>query len=162
MSLHATYPSPAEKSAARGKRRLVLPLVLALVALLGVVALGGCGGGSDGAETPTAVTADDLEKDGAFWLSLTPDLKDDLVEAGKERLAEERPDGAAQIRRYATADLVAEIEKQYANESKRSQDIFGVYRQANDTLAMGGLNDALGGLDELCSGSDAPAECSQP
>lgn len=134
-------------------------IALLLVAALG---LGVTACGSDEPKSkpaPTTVSSNDLDKAGEFWLSLTPDLKDELVDIGKQRLGEERPDGATGIQALDTDKLVAEIDKQYANQSKRSQAIYAVYALANNTLAKANLDDALDGLNQLCNSEPKPAEC---
>jgi len=138
------------------------PSVLVIV-LLSALALVACGGSDEAAEAPkpTSVTAADLDKDGTFWVSLTPDLKDELVDLGKSRLGEDRPDGAPGIKAVPTSDLIAEMEKDYANEAKRSTSIYVTYTAANDKIAQAKLNDALGGLDELCNGPTPPPECDE-
>lgn len=108
--------------------------VFVCVAIAVAAGAAGCGG-NDEPEKPTAVAAEDLQKDGEFWRSLTPDLKDKLVELGQQRLGEQRPDGASEIDALDTAELVTEIDKQYSNESKRTQTIFETYTAANDTIA---------------------------
>lgn len=138
-------------------------VAVALAALLSIFAVAGCGGSDDekaaAKPKPTAVALADLDKDGNFWLALTPDLKDELVELGKSRLGEQRPGGATGIRAVPTADLVAEIEKQYANQSKRSATIYATYTGANDKIAGARLDDALSGLEQLCSEEPPPPEC---
>jgi hypothetical protein len=116
-------------------------------------------GSADEPQAPTAVTKADLDKSGEFWLSLTPDLKDELIIMGKARLGEQRPDGAAQIAAVPADKLIAEIEKTYTNESKRDETVFFTYAEANDALARAQLNDALGQMDQLCSGMNPPPQC---
>jgi hypothetical protein len=117
---------------ARGRGALVgAALCLVLISAVGVTL--GCG--DDEPEKPTSVSEADLQKDGEFWRSLTPDLKDQLVEAGQQRLGQERPDGATEIDAIETSELVTEIDKQYSNEGKRSQTIYETYVMANDTIA---------------------------
>ena len=121
--------------------------VLALsLALVGVVV---SGGGGSTSRAPTTVAADDLDRDGTFWLSLTPDLRDELVEKAKERFADAHPDGATKIVAVDTAGLVAEIDKQYANEAKRAQDIYSTYELANRKQALARFNDAMSQLEDL-------------
>jgi hypothetical protein len=102
--------------------------------VLGATVPLGCGG-DDSEDKPTEVGEADLQKDGEFWNSLTPDLKDQLVEAGQDRLGKERPDGASEIDAIDTAQVVQEIDKQYTNEGKRGQKIYDTYVSANDTIA---------------------------
>jgi hypothetical protein len=104
-------------------------------------------GGDDAPAKPTSVTAADLDKDGTFWRSLTPDLQDELVEAGKTKLGEARPDGATVIASYDTDELVSEIDKQYTNTSKRSASIYDTYVTANDTIARENLNEVMPQLE---------------
>jgi hypothetical protein len=106
-----------------------------LVVLLAVLA--GCGGGSS---KPTSVSQADLQKDGPFWKSLTPDLRDELVDMGKNKLGQERPDGATQITAVDNTKLIAEMDKQYANSSKQSQTIYDTYVGANDKIAHDTFN----------------------
>lgn len=109
-------------------------VVVCCLLALGATPLVACGS-DDSDEKPTAVNEADLNKDGEFWNSLTPDLKDQLVEAGQDRLGKERPDGASEIDAIATAQVVQELDKQYTNEAKRSQTIYDTYVSANDTIA---------------------------
>jgi hypothetical protein len=109
----------------------------------------GCGGEDQGAERPappSSVTTADLQRDGNFWNSLTPDLKDDLVDFGKDRLAEER---GSSVRQYDNDELVAEIDREYTNQAKVSADIYGTYVGANNALASETLDDAVTELDQL-------------
>lgn len=143
-------------------RRAVIALLVGVFSLGALTACGGDAGATKAAaETPTTVSADDLDREGEFWRSLTPDLKDVLVDLGKDRLAEERPDGAAQIQALSTGELVAEIDKQYTNQGKRDQSIYVTYTGANNRIAMGTFRDAMGKMDSLCSGPDAPPECDE-
>ena len=104
--------------------------------------------GSGGSEKPTKVEESDLNEQGDFWTSLTADLKDELVELGQARLGTERPDGASEIDAIDTARVVAEIDKQYSNEAKRSQTIYETYRQANDTIARSQLEELIPELEQ--------------
>jgi hypothetical protein len=105
---------------------------LAVVTSIVVASISGCGGSGP----PTDVSAADLEgQSGEFWISLTPDLKEELVEAGKNRLGSERPDGSSQIHAAPNDDLIAEIDQEYENESKRDSTIYDIYVGANDELA---------------------------
>jgi hypothetical protein len=119
-------------------------LLVVVVAALGGLATPGCGG--DDNETPPAVTDSDLQRDGEFWTSLTPDLKDELVEIGKDRLARERGNV---VLGADTGELVAEIDKEYANQSKRSTSIFDTYVVANNKLAGEELDRALDQMETL-------------
>lgn len=130
--------------------------------LLGLLLLSIAGCGGSGQDTPTSVSADDLGKTGEFWLKLTPDLKDELVNHGKEKLGEVRPDGATAILAVNTEELVNEIDKQYANKSKSADTVYDTYIGANDALAQADLNGALDQLDQLCDGVPAPPQCDQP
>ena len=121
------------------KLRLVL---CACLVIAGTAAPAACGGDDEPA-APTTVSPADLEKDGEFWASLSPDLKDELIEIAQDRLGEERPDGASEIDALAAAELTGEMEKQYANESKRDQEIYAVYRQANDLIARRRLEELI-------------------
>jgi len=140
-------------------------ITLAVAAVLAIFVLAACGSSSSDKRTatapptPTAVAADDLQKDGQFWVSLTEDLKDELVGLGKEQLGEDRPDGATGIQAVDTAKLVAEIDKQYSNTAKRATTIYSTYTGANDTLAKGDLDNALDGLDQLCNSEPKPPQC---
>lgn len=116
--------------------------VLALCLALGAGVIVGCGGGGE-PEKPTVVTSADLNKDGHFWKLLTPDLKDDMVRAGKDKLGEERPDGAVEIAAVDADELITEIDKQYANASKLKVSIYQVYSLANDLIAQARLNELL-------------------
>lgn len=120
--------------------RSLVSLVVALV-LLAVCA--GCGG----SEAPTSVAADDLSQTGDFWNSLTPDLKVELVEFGKDRLGGERPDGASVIAAVSNDDLVDQIDTQYTNEAKQSTSIYDTYVGANDQLAGESLDALIPGLE---------------
>ena len=112
------------------------------------VAIVGCGDDEpSAAERPASVVAADLDKNGGFWLTLTPDLKDELVDHGKDRLGEERPDGASYIRAVDGDELVAEMDKQYSNQAKRESTIYEIYRGANDKLAQDTLDELLPQLE---------------
>lgn len=128
--------------------------VLTIVMCLTAGSLSSCGGddGGDAPEKPTTVTAADLDKDGHFWVQLTPDLKDELVDAGKTKLGEQRPDGASNIRAIDSDELVTEIDKQYSNESKREATIYETYVGANDKIAR----ETFEGLVPQLEGEDAP------
>jgi len=105
--------------------------LIGAVTLIVMVPAIGCGDG----DAPTNVSAADLEsQSGEFWISLTPDLKEKLVEAGKDRLGSERPDGSSQIHALSNDDLIAEIDQEYENESKRDSTIYDTYVGANDEL----------------------------
>lgn len=126
-------------------------LRLSLV-VLSCLAFAGCGGDSDNnaaavAQTPTAVTAEDLQKTGEFWIELTPDLKDELVNAGKDQLGIERPDGATEIKAVDDDALIEEINKQYTNAAKRPASIYRTYVAANDALAMERFNQLAPALE---------------
>lgn len=110
----------------------------------------GCGGDdeSSAADKPTSVVAADLDKSGEFWLTLTPDLKDELVDYGKDRLGEERPDGASSIRAVDGDELVSEMDKRYSNEAKRESTIYETYRGANDEIAQDTLDELLPQLED--------------
>ena len=116
------------------RRATLTAAALCLLILVAVGATFGCGGDDDSSK-PTEVSESDLQKDGDFWRSLTPDLKDQLVEFGQQRLGQERPDGATEIDAIETSPLVTEVDKQYSNEGKRSQTIYETYVMANDTIA---------------------------
>ena len=127
-----------------------------------MVFLAACGGSETKEPAkPTSVTETDLEKDGTFWRTLTPDLKDELVEFGKSRLGEQRPDGATGIKAMPTDKLVAEVEKNYANASKRRSTIISIYTGANDKLAGANFDDAINQLDQLCNTEPRPPECDE-
>lgn len=134
----------------------LIPVLLCLALLSGTMAA--CGG-ADEPKAPTAVAQADLDKTGDFWLSLTPDLKDELIVMGKARLGQQRPDGAAQIAAVPADRLIAEMEKTFSNESKRDETVFFTYAEANDTLARAQLDDALGQMDQLCNGVNPPPQC---
>lgn len=139
-------------------RRAVAAL---LIGVLSVGALAACGG-SAGAEAPAAVSSADLGKDGEFWRGLTPDLKDELVELAKDRLADDRPSGGTHIKAFPTGGLVDEVEKQYANESKRDRAIFTVYTQANDRVAAARVSEIDREIELLCSTEEIPPpECDE-
>jgi hypothetical protein len=123
-------------------------LRLAAGALAVGLMLAACGGASTPAK-PTSVSAADLTKTGEFWNALTVDLKDELVSAGKDRLGEERSDGATQIRAVDTSALEREMDKQFTNTAKRSQTIYSIYRGANDDLAKERLDSLMGQLETL-------------
>lgn len=135
---------------------------MAMLILIGALSLVACGGAEkEQPAKPTSVVAGDLDKDGNFWLTLTPDLKDELVELGKSRLGEQRPDGATGIRAMSADKLVVEVEKEYANASKRSSTIFSTYTGANDKLAAANFDDAINQLDQLCNSEPRPPECDE-
>lgn len=145
----STDPKPGPSAARRLPRRRTA----VLVALGVVVLLAGAGvvlavTQQDASEDapPARVTAADLAKDGRFWNSLTPDLKDDLVAFGKDRLAEER---GPSVKTMDNGELIAEIDREYTNRAKQAQDIYGTYVRANNSLAEANLDDAVGELDAL-------------
>jgi hypothetical protein len=120
--------------------------------LVAILVLAGCGdGGGTASEPPrpTSVSVADLQRDGTFWRELTPDLKDDLVDAAKERFANSHPDGATKIRAVDRAALVAEIDKQYTNVGNRTLDIDAVYQRANGKIALDSFNETMSQLDDL-------------
>lgn len=141
----------------------VKTVTLVAVVLLGL--LTGCGSESSGttksatATVPTTVSPADLERSGEFWMTLSPDLRDDLVEAAKERRAEELPDAAASLRAADRASLVSEIEKHFSNAGNREDAIYSAYLEATQRLAMDSLNQALDGMERLCEGDPRPAQC---
>lgn len=118
-----------------------------LVAIMFAFLLAGCGG-EGGGEKPTSVAPADLEKTGELWNDLTPDLKEELVESGKDKLGEERPDGASLIGAVDNDKLVSEIDQEYANEAKRSETIYETYKGANDEIAGETLDELLPKLEE--------------
>jgi hypothetical protein len=109
------------------------------------VLLAGCGASS--APRPTRVTPADLGRAGDFWRDLTPDLKDDLIDAAKDRFASSHPDGATQIQAADGTALVAEIDKQYTNEANRPLAIYTIYQRANGKLAYAAFRRTMGQLD---------------
>jgi hypothetical protein len=117
--------------------------VVALAALL----VGACGGGDP--EPPTSVTTADLESGGEFWNSLTPDLKDELIDMAKEEAAAAHPPGAFGIRATNTETLVREVDKEYANEAKQDVSIYDTYNGASAGLARERFDDAMNQIDQL-------------
>ena len=105
-------------------------LAILLIALL--LLLADCG--SSGS-APTAVGGDDLHQNGDFWNELTPDLKIELVEFAKSKLAGERPEGASEIEADRNQPLIAEIDRQFTNQTKREATIYDTYVQSGDHLA---------------------------
>ncbi|MGK2936289.1 MAG: hypothetical protein ACSLFR_00560 [Solirubrobacteraceae bacterium] len=129
--------------------------VLVVAASAALLAASGCGGDSEGgggeaAEAPTQVTVADLRKDGTFWKSLTPDLKDELADLCKTQLGDRRakmsgePTVSNRIESIPTAEVVIYVDKQYTNEAKVESLI---------TINCGGAIDANIGqqLDEAVS-----------
>jgi hypothetical protein len=117
--------------------------------LLVGIALSGCG--SSGAK-PTTVELADLSRAGAFWLSLTGDLRQTLVEDCQERLAQERPAGASEIRATPPQRLIQQIDLQYENPAKRPTSIYQTCVGANDQLAAEKLRSLVPALE--AEGSD--------
>lgn len=133
--------------------------------IVGLLLLVGCGDEETTATptqtVPTSVSANDLERDGEFWRSLTPDLKEDLVNLAKDRRAEQRPEVANSTRASDNDELVAEIDQEYTNASKRGSEVFTVYGGVVSEQARETLDDAVNQLDQLCSGEAAPPECEE-
>jgi hypothetical protein len=126
--------------------------ILRLVQAVTVVALtafvvGACGGGDP--EPPTSVTTEDLARSGEFWNSLTPDLKDELIDMAKEEAAAAHPPGAFGIRATDTGTLVREVDKEYANEAKQEVSIYDTYNGASAGLARERFDDAMNQIDQL-------------
>jgi len=145
-------------------RALQVALIVLALGTFGLTACGSSEGEAPASTTqaaPTAITSADLDKDGSFWLTLTPDLKDELIGIGKGRLGEQRPDGATGIQAVDTSKLVSEVDKQYANQAKRASSIYETYTKANDTFAKAGLDDALDGLNQLCNSEPRPEQCGE-
>lgn len=131
---HSTARS--HRGGARAGGALNIPLRLfagGTLAPLAVAAfiVAGCGGASK----PTSVTTADLNRNGAFWLSLTGDLRQTLVEDCQERLAQERPEGASGIRATPPNRLIQQMNLQYENAAKRANSIYRTCVRANDQLA---------------------------
>lgn len=86
------------------------------VCLLGLAALmTGCGGDN----SPTAVDVSDLQKDGAFWLSLDAPLRRELAGICHDQQVKEGPDeveSVAILQGLDTDDYVASINRQYEDE----------------------------------------------
>lgn len=145
----STDPGPGPSAARRSPRRRTAVLIaLGVVILLagaGVVLAVTQQGASEDAP-PARVTAADLAKDGRFWISLTPDLKDDLVDFAKSRLAEQR---GPEVQLMDNGELVAGIDREFTNPAKQAQDIYGIYVGANNALAQEDLDGALTELDAL-------------
>lgn len=139
-------PSAASSPTRKSPRRPVVLAALAVVILLAgagaVLLLTQQDGSDDAVARPERVTAADLSQDGAFWQSLTPDLKDDLVAFAKDRLGQERDPS------LDNNQLVAEIDREYTNEAKRGQDIYGTYVAANNALAEENVDDIIDELEE--------------
>ena len=124
----------------RHPKPLSLIKILFLLALAGAVLLG-CGGSTK----PTKVTAADLNRDGDFWKSLSPDLKDELMDLARRRLDREAPAPSANdygstnragqvLRAIERETFTAEVDKQYTNEAKRRNTIFETWRQVASEL----------------------------
>lgn len=157
----AALPRQRPHQAPSGWRGGLRAATLVLACLLCLSSLAACGSDeSEAPAKPTSVTSADLSKDGTFWKTLTPDLKDQLVAMGKDRLAEERPGVAARLRAVPTDKLLTEIEKRYSNQSAQQLKVYKTYVAANDTLALAGFNDAMGQMESLCDSEPRPAQCS--
>jgi hypothetical protein len=104
--------------------------VLAPLAIVAFIVTG-CGGASK----PTSVTTADLNRNGAFWLSLTGDLRQTLVEDCQERLAHERPEGASEIHATPPNRLIQQMNLQYENAAKQADSIYRTCVRSNDQLA---------------------------
>jgi hypothetical protein len=113
----------------------------------------GCGG-SDEPAAPTSISEADLQKTGEFWNSLTPDLKDELADACKERVGGQRADSsgdpsvANRIQSIPTAEVVSYVDKQYANQSKLGSEISINCGGAIDENIQQSLDEALGELGQ--------------
>lgn len=103
----------------------------------------GCGGES----SPTSVSSEDLTQSGSFWSSLSPDLKDELIDFGKDKLSEERPEGASSIQAVRSSELVDEIDGQYENDSKSDAEIYDTYVEANDQALQEDFSELIPGLE---------------
>ena len=131
----------------------MLHRMVVLCFAFGALLLAGCGGEDKAAapaapEKPTVVTEADLNKKGDFWVRLTPDLKDELIDAGKQKLGGDRPDGASNITAIDGDKLVEEMDKQYSNVSKRTSTIYSTYVVANDAIALDTFNELVPQLEE--------------
>lgn len=115
---------------------------------MGIV-LVGCGSGSS---KPTSVSPADLNRTGAFWLSLTGDLRQTLVEACQAQLGHERPAGASEISATPPNRLVQQIDLQYENAAKRTSTIYSTCVGANDQLATEKLRSLAPALEGEASG----------
>jgi hypothetical protein len=144
----APSAGPATSSTAGRSPRLliVLAALIALAVVGGVLAL--TIGGEDGDENPTSVTEADLDKDGAFWNRLTPDLKEQLINMGKAKLGVERPDATSLLAAVDNEKLIGEVDQEYANEAKRLESIYATYVKANDELAREDFQELLPQLEE--------------
>jgi hypothetical protein len=121
---------------------------IAMVSTVLALLFGACGANEPAKpKAPTAVTAADLDKDGTFWVRLTPDLKDELVNEGKVRLGKLRPDGASGIQAMDDDELIAEIDKTYSNTGNRSEQIYYAYMGANDAMAKAQFDVAMGEIE---------------
>lgn len=122
-----------------------------LAVIAAAVVASGCGG-SDEPEAPKQVTAKDLNKNGEFWRTLTPDLKDELADLCKRDLGEQRaemsgePTVANRIQAMPTAAVVSYVDKQYTNESKLQSKIKINCHGALDAQIKQQFDEAIGQL----------------
>jgi hypothetical protein len=121
------------------------------LAVASAVVVVGCGG-SDEPNAPSQVTAKDLDKNGEFWNSLTPDLKDELAELCKRDLGDQRaemsgePTVANRIQAIPTTEVVSYVDKQYTNDSKIQSKIKINCHGALDVQIQQQFDEAIGQL----------------
>ncbi len=115
---------------------------------MGIV-LAGCG--SSGSKR-TFVTPADLNRTGAFWLSLTGDLRQTLVGKPAKTDSDTNDRTARQIRATPPSRLVQQIDLQYENAAKRTSTIYSTYVGANDQLAAEKLRSLAPALEGEAGG----------
>jgi len=120
--------------------------ILKLALLAGLVAsfLMGCGG----SEPPTAVAPSDLHEASQFWNELTPVLKRELIDFGKEKLGVERPEGAKYITATSDSAILLEMDREFSEAAHDESAIYAVYVEANDQVAKEQVNELMPYLEE--------------
>lgn len=103
----------------------------------------GCGSGGGG--TPSSVSAADLQRDGKFWLRLSPTLKAELASSCKDRqvTGHTNPIAQSQIEKLTPDQFEAKIDSTYADASKQSEKLANACDAALVSLASEQFNQLI-------------------